>query len=146
MASKFSRSATIAAEPAVVLAFALNPRNAHKITPQILEVQQIPEGPIGVGTILRETRRQGGRTTTTDVEVVKLDWQKGFTACAEVGGIVVTYQYTVSEVSEGCLIAMRCEVVGKGFNKLMTPIVAKVMEKMDGDQLDRLKQVLEASL
>ena len=139
--AQFTREKIVSVTPSEFVAFALDPANAPRVVPNVVSMVQLDDGPVQVGTVFRETRRQKNGTSTTDLELFELDWERGYAVRAEVSGIVVVYRYTATPCTAGTRVEMCCEVTGRGVKKLMVPLVLKVLEKMDGDQLDRLERV-----
>jgi hypothetical protein len=139
----FELTEWIQAVPAEVMAFATNPDNAPKVSHGVQKMEQLPDGPLQVGTQYRETRLMNGRPATTELEVTTYDEASGkYSVTSELSGISVTYHYTFKPENGGTRINLVCETVGKGLKKAVVPVVVQIMKKEDGDHLQQLKAAM----
>jgi hypothetical protein len=138
----YQREIFIEASARDIVAFTVDPKNASRVASGVTEMVQLDAGPVRPGTRFRETRVVHGKPHTTDMALVAFDPESGFVMRAETSGIEVTYTYEVSALDGGSRVALRCEVRGRGLKRLVAPLVAMEMAKMDGDQLERLRAAM----
>ncbi len=141
----FLSSQRIERPPEEVFAFMTNLENAPEFSPGITSIEKITEGPMGEGTRFRETRKRGNKEMSSEIEVVEYEPPLRFGARSAERGIEASYYYSFEPEHGGTQVDLVCEVKGKGFMKLMTPVVARFMKKADGGQLKRAKAILEGA-
>ena len=139
----FKREIAIDASARDIVAFSLDPKNAAIVAGGDTEMVQLDPGPLRVGTRFRETRIMHGKPHTTDLELIAFDPEAGFTMRSVQEGIQVTYSYEIRAADRGSCVTLRCEVEGRGVKRLLAPVVAAFMAKMDGDQLHRLRAAMQ---
>ena len=139
----FKRSEWIAADPTTVFNTIIGTEHAAKITKNHVSMEQLTPGDVGVGTRYAETRLMNGKEATTELEVVGFESPSYYAVRAEVEGILTVYHYRLSAENNGTRINLEAVVTSKGVRKLLTPIVANIMKREDGDHLERVKQVVE---
>lgn len=140
----YRREIFIDASARDIVAFSIDPKNASRVAAGVTEMVQLDAGPMRPGMRFRETRVVGGKQHTTDMALVAFDPETGFVMRSETSGIEVTYTYEVRTLDRGSRVALRCEVRGRGLKRLVAPLVAAAMSRMDGDQLDRLRAAMLA--
>ena len=140
----FTLSEWVAETPEAVMAFAVDPANAPKVVKSVVKMEQVSPGALGVGTVLRETRMINNRPATTDLKVIAYDPASGkYSVTAEQSGLTATYHYSFHPEREGTRIDLVCETRGTGLKKLMAPLFARIMQKEDGNHLQKLKAAIE---
>lgn len=139
----FTMSEWIEKGPQEVFAFMTDPENASKLMHNIVKLEQIGEGTIGVGTKLRETRRVQGKEHTAELEVVTFEPPHRYGVGTEQSGIRITYQYLLSAERNGTRIDLTCAVTATGLKKVTLPLVAAIMKREDGNHLRQLKAAVE---
>ena len=139
----FEFSTHIAGSPRKVFEVLSNPAEASKFLDNIKESKKLSEGPIGVGTIFRETRVVSGKEATADLLVTAYEPNSRVSISTEAEGIKVDYHYRLSLQDEGTRLLWLCELKAAGLRRMMLPMVAAIMKKEDGDHLKKLKAYIE---
>jgi len=111
--------------------------------PGIVSSVKLTDGPIGVGTVFRETREIRGKQSSADLTVTEYQPHRTFGIGVEAEGIAVNYLYHLAEDQSGTRVTWVCELEAGGLRRMMLPMVAGIMKKEDGDHLERLKAHLE---
>ncbi len=142
----FTRQARINAPRDAVWSFMTNLENAPKWIPGVSETRQTSQGPMGTGAVIRETRTIGKRTETYDIKVSAFEPPKRYAAAAQAGKAEFEYTYELAEAGGSTDITMKATARGKGLiTKMFISVGMRFMEKIDGDQLERLKKTVEES-
>ena len=139
----FKLSELIDHSPDRVFAFMTDSANAPRISSSVKEQVKLTDGPLGVGTRLRETRLMQGKEAQAELEVFAYKPPESFGVSNEQEGFKVTYQYTLTPDKDGTRIDLECTVKGSGAKKLMEGMVAGILKKEDGEHLRQLKSAME---
>lgn len=139
----FEFSEHIARSPREVFEVISNPTEATKFLDNIVESKQLTDGPLGVGTVFRETRVANKTTASADLMVTAHEPDTRFDISTEAEGITVSYRYDISPDGTGSQLTWLCELEASGLRKMMLPMVAAIMKKEDGDHLQSLTAYLE---
>ena len=62
----------------------------------------------------------------------------------EAEGFRVEYRYELEPVGERTRVTLIADISASGLKKLMTPVVKRIIEKMDGDHLERLAAAMSS--
>jgi hypothetical protein len=101
---------------------------------------------MGPGARLKETRTIGRRTETYEIEVREFAPPTRYAAAAQAGKAEFVYAYELAGAEGATEVTMTATARGKGFlTALFIGIGMRFMEKIDGDQLDRLKRAVESN-
>lgn len=148
----FTRTVVINRPPEEVFAFATDLANVSRWMPAIVKTEILTEGPLRAGSRFRETRRMGKREASATIEVTIHEgpsdrpggpYRHAGRSCA--GGIDGTYTYTFTRHGSGTKVDLDATVRATHiFARLILPIVANVMVKQDGGQLERLRAAMES--
>jgi hypothetical protein len=141
----FEFSELIEAAPGRVFEVISNPSEATKFLENITQSTQLTEGPIGVGTVFRETRLMGGKEASADLTITAYEPDTRVGISTEAEGITVTYRYDLTPEGTGTRLTWLCELEASGLRKMMLPMVAAIMKKEDGGHLQELKTFLETA-
>ena len=141
----FERTEHIARPHPKVWDFFVNHDNAMKWNPSIVGLKQITDGPVGVGTKFLETRRVGKKEHTVTLEITDFEEGRKYAGTVDEMGIRGTYTYRFEPRGDETEVHLVAEISGKGFAKLMLPLVKRAMLKQDGAQLERLRDAVEHS-
>ena len=139
----FEMSEWISRPPQDVFDFITTSDNAPKVVPSVKSMVKLTEGPIRVGTRYRETRLMNGKEQHAELEVVEYGPDQNYAMKNVTEGIEIVYRYAFHPEAGGTRVDLVCEVKAGGLKKLMLPMVASILKKEDGDQLQRLKKVLD---
>ena len=133
--------------PAEVFAYvsdmARHPEWQEKLLAAVVE----GEGPIGVGTRVKQTRRVGGGSRTFTLEVTEHDPPSRL-AFRGIDGPVRPQGRIAFEPLDGgqrTRYSAQLDFEGHGFGLLLTPLVRRDAGRQLPDSLQRLKRKLEAS-
>lgn len=141
----FKRDVWIAANPDDIFAYATNPEHAQDVMEGVEEMTQLTPGDLGRGTRFRETRRINGKAGTYEMEVVAYEPPRRYAMQSVHEGIEVVYTYTFLPEGDGTRVELSCSVAANGFKRLWLPMVAKALQKVDGEHLDRLKSAIQSA-
>jgi hypothetical protein len=142
--SAFERHTFIARDPVDIFAFTLDPANATTVLPSVVRFEKLTEGPVRQGTQFRETRRMHGKDETTEIEVSDFRPPHAYAMRSASFGITVTYRYSFTPRTGGTDVHLRCDIEASGIKRLVKPLLARLLQKEDGAQLERIKHALES--
>lgn len=129
--------------PEQVFDFMTNPAHTSQWLPSVRMMEQVSEGPLGVGARLREVRRIGVKDAEATLEVTKYDRPRAYSVRASLGGLEANVHYTFEPEHDGTQVDVVCEVDGRAFSKAKAPVVAWLMKRQDKDQLKNVQRLLE---
>jgi ligand-binding SRPBCC domain-containing protein len=110
----------------------------------VSEVEQLTDGPIGVGTRIRAGGKVLGRPIGLVVEVTELEPGARF-AYKPVSGPLRTHNvYTFEPDAGGTLVTLTDEIELSGIFGLFEPLMVRMVRRQYGANLGRLKAILEA--
>ena len=139
----------IAAPPERVFAAASNFGNAASTIEGILRVEVLTDGPVGVGTRFRETRKMFGKEATVEMTVAEFEPPRRYLLLAEENGCRYRSELRFVPDGQGTSVTMTC--AGEPltfFAKVMTFVMKpmlKSMSKLIAKDLADLKRSLEAA-
>lgn len=144
----FQSSTWMARPPRDVFAFASDLQNAGEWISDVTRVEPLFEGPIRPGSKFRETRRLSGREHSSVIEVTEHSTDGPpfhHAATSRMYGVEATYRYTFAAERDGTRVDLTASVRALNFlGRFLVGMAAHAMEKLDGDQLERLKAAIEA--
>jgi carbon monoxide dehydrogenase subunit G len=148
MAERFGATVTVDRPVEEVFAFLADGENDKKFSPRIVEIEKATDGPPGVGTVYASTAKDGGVKAkhefelTEFVEPSKIRWQ-------ELGGTpvyVVEGGYDMAPAAGGGTeLTFFNELEGRGFGKLIFPLVIRSARKGADDFAASIKRAIESS-
>ena len=146
--AKITTRMHIEAVPDVVFEVASDLANAAETFQGIEQLEVLGEGPIGVGTRFRETRKVMGKSSTEEMEITAFDPPHGYTVECETCGALYRSQYTFVGDIAGTHVRLEtnCKPITL-LAKLMSPLsklMMGTMKKCLDDDLEDLKRVAEA--
>ena len=104
---------------------------------------QVSDGPMRVGTRLRDERRFMGRRATSDVEVSEYEPEHLFTLHGLSGPVRFTVRHRLSERDGGTRLDVEAEADPGGFGRFMRPMIERAAGHELRADFGRLKQLLE---
>src|SRR5205807_9176324 len=113
--------------PEDVFAYLDQPERHREWQTEIVSAEVQTEGPVRVGTRVKETRRIGGREQDTSYEITEHD-PPGRTAFRGIAGPVRPVgTVTVQPIGDGAksLVSIDFDLVGHGFGKLIAPLARR---------------------
>jgi uncharacterized protein YndB with AHSA1/START domain len=107
------------------------------------EVEQLTEGPLGVGTRIRAAGKMLGRRLITLVEVTALEPGYRFAFTGVTGPFTAHNSYTFEVVAGGTKVTDTAESELRGPIRLIDPLVGRMMHRQFEANLASLKDHLE---
>lgn len=135
----------IACSPQQLFELITDTKRAPELVPAVTQMEKVTEGPVGVGTRYRETRVINGRPQTSELEIVRYDPPNGYAMRNITSSIETVYDYRLDPEEQGVRVTLKATVSGSGLKALMTPLVALILKREDGDHLERVKAVAESN-
>jgi uncharacterized membrane protein len=113
---------------------------------QIVSTNVETEGPVRVGTRVRETRNVGGSERDTSYEITEHDPPRKSSFRGYVGPVRPVGTITVEPVGDGSKsrVSIEFDLVGFGIGKLFAPLARMQARKTIADNQEQLKAKLEA--
>jgi carbon monoxide dehydrogenase subunit G len=105
---------------------------------------QITDGPMGVGTHLRDERRFMGRRATSEVEVTEYEPEQLFTLHGLSGPVRFTVRHRLSENGDGTRLDVDAEADPGGIGRFVRPMIERAAGHEFRGDFERLKRKLEA--
>lgn len=130
--------------PEAVFDFLADTSNAPRVLPAGTRVEKLTDGPPGVGTRYRETRRMNSKEHQAELEVTSFEPPERYSVRNVTDGIETVYHYRLSRERDGTRILLAAQVTASGLRKAMVPLVASILKKEDGGHLARLKAAMES--
>ena len=138
----FKRDIQIDKAPSEVFAFACDLQNTPKWLPDVVRVEKLTDGPIRVGTQFRETRRMNNKEHSAVIDVTEHESPRLHAASSSCFGITFTYRYEFEPAGSGTHVRLEASANSKWYAAPFVGMMLKMMEKMDGDQLEKLKSAM----
>ena len=113
---------------------------------QIVSSSVETEGPVRVGTRVRETRKIGGREQDTSYEITEHDPPRSFAFKGLNGPVRPVGRGTVEPLDDGARsrVTIELDLKGQGFGKLIAPLARRQAAKQIPKDQQRLKERLES--
>ncbi|MDQ6804152.1 MAG: SRPBCC family protein [Actinomycetota bacterium] len=112
---------------------------------QIVSTKVQTDGPVGVGTRVREIRRIGGRELDASYEITEHDPPRKTSFRGVVGPVRPVGTVTVEPAGDGSTtrVSIQFDLVGHGIGKLIAPLAGMQARKSIVENQERLKAKLE---
>jgi hypothetical protein len=128
-----------------VAAYAADPDHATAWYENIKAVEWRSPRPVAVGTRIAFVARFLGRTLAYTYEVMEIVADERFVMSTAEGPFPMETTYAWEDMpGGGTRMTLRNRGQPAGFSKLAAPILARAMRRANRNDLERLKQVLEA--
>ncbi len=108
----------------------------------IAETRKASNGPVGVGTIYRQTRSLPSRSEET-FQVTEFDPNRRLAIRGDLGPLKGTLTYELEPVREGTRLTNTAELEGRGLLKVAAPITTGNVRRAVATNLEKLKEILE---
>jgi carbon monoxide dehydrogenase subunit G len=108
----------------------------------VQHVEVVGDGPIAVGSRLRQHRLRNRREFVLEFEVVAHEPPTRHVVEGTVFGVATTMAFLLEPAEEGTRVTMDAHVRGEGPSRLLAPIVTREMRKSTVTALDDLRRVL----
>ena len=139
----FTRSATIAASPERVFSVLTDPGSARQWMPAIQRIDNVSPGPFRLETSWQETRKAGNRTMQSTISVSSFEPPSKIGLHVEAKAMKGDLSFRLAPKSGGTEVMYEAQMWGKGFMRLMTGTINRMMASEDSDILDRLRTQVE---
>jgi carbon monoxide dehydrogenase subunit G len=138
----FNRSIVIPRPIEQVFDFATDLNNAPLLLPGVTRTEILTEGGMKPGARFRETRGVKGKERSAVIEVVEHERPRLHKAAAGMLGMKASYTFRFSPEPQGTRVDMEAEVTGNLLWKLFLGMLSRMMEREDGEYLNRLNEAL----
>jgi len=128
-----------------VAAYASDPDNATKWYRNIRRVDWKSDRPVSLGSKIAFVARFLGRELAYTYEVTELDPDRRLVMKTNEGPFPMETTYTWDDADSGTRMSLRNRGEPSGFSRFATPVMARAMRAANRKDLQRLKQILEAS-
>jgi uncharacterized protein YndB with AHSA1/START domain len=125
-----------------VFAFLTDASNTPRWQSNLIESEQLTDGPMRVGTRIREVRRLGRRPTAYVAEVTDFEPNHRF-AVRVITGPHVTLSYAFAAEDGGTRLRYQFAIRTGGMMRLLEPLIARSLRKQSALDFERLKGILE---
>jgi uncharacterized protein YndB with AHSA1/START domain len=134
----------IARPPAEVFAWLTDPENLRSWQETLVELRQVSNGPIGVGTRLVEVRSFLGKRVESELEVTAYEPDRRLDLRTVSGPISFEVSHTLDATPGGTRLHVEGEAERGGRFRLADALVARQARRQFRADFERLKQLLEA--
>ncbi|MBV8948134.1 MAG: SRPBCC family protein [Solirubrobacterales bacterium] len=106
------------------------------------------EGPVRIGTRVKEIRKIGGREQDTSFEVTEYEPPRKSSFRGVTGSVRPVGTVTVEPIGDGSKskVSIEFDLVGYGMGKLLAPIARRQARKTTAESQEKLKTRLEAGV
>ncbi len=139
----FTRTAMIAASPDRVFSVLSDPAGAQRWMPAIQRIDSVSPGPFRLGTSWQETRKAGNRIMQSTISVSSFQPPSTLGLHVEAKAMKGDLSFRLVPKSAGTEVTYEAQMWGKGFMRLMTGTINRMMAAEDNDILDRLRTQVE---
>ncbi|RLQ89695.1 SRPBCC family protein [Planomicrobium sp. Y74] len=140
----FSETVYIDAPIETVFKITTDFEQAPMIMENVIKAEKLTEGPLQVGTQVKETRNVRANEIMTVLHVIEFIPNQKYTVKSESGGMTVIYQYQFLGNENGTTIDFTGSIRSKGLkNAFIRPFFEKILKKEDENHLLRLKEYIE---
>lgn len=142
--SKIEHSIVIDRPIEEVFAFVHDPRNDASWQTTLIESTQVGEGPVGVGTEIRERRRFFGMQVEMTKEISEYEPPRRSAFKIVAGGAPMSGHYTFEPLDGGTKVTATGYVEPKGFFKMAGPLFDSMAGRELEASLGHLKELMES--
>lgn len=136
---------TIPASPERAFSVLADLNQARQWMPAIQSIEPLSQGAFGVGTSSKETRSAGKRILESTIRVVACDPASRIGLAVEARPMTGQMEFTLSPAGTGAQVRYRAEMKRRGFMRLMSGTINRMMEREDADLLERLERQVAGS-
>ena len=141
----FKRSVIIHKPIEEVFDFATDTANAARFLPGVTKIEMLTEGGMKPGAKFRETRLLNGKERSAVIAVVEHKRPEVHAACSALMGMRAAYVFRFFPDPAGTRVEMEADVQGNVLWWLFLGMLARMMEKEDGEYLNRLKDAMQSA-
>ena len=128
--------------PDEVFSLLIDPEQMVQAVDSLVSFKQTSGGSVQKGTTFRQARRINGRVGEANVVVTRFERPKVYEITTGLQGFTASYRYLLSPKGEGTQVRLVCEVKAGGLKAFMLPAVVAAIQREDGGQLKRFKEIL----
>jgi uncharacterized protein YndB with AHSA1/START domain len=125
-----------------VFAYLADAKNLRAWQADLIENEQLTEGPLQVGTRFREIRQTGPRQSEIQAEITVFEPNKRFSTKTILGPQALV-SYAVTAEQAGTKITYQFSLQTSGLMRLMEPLIAGSLKKNTEADFQKLKHLLE---
>jgi len=111
--------------------------------PAIQRIDSVSPGPFRLGTSWQETRKAGNRIMHSTISVSSYQPPSALGLHVEAKAMKGDLSFRLTPKSAGTEVTYEAQMWGKGFMRLMTGTINRMMAAEDNDILDRLRTQVE---
>jgi carbon monoxide dehydrogenase subunit G len=137
--------ASIPATPDQVFSVLSDLNQAPQWMPAVQKIERLDDRPFGVGTAWRETRTAGKRTMESTIRVVTCEPGSKLALRVESDAMEGDLQFLLTPTGPGTEVHYSAAMKGRGFMRLMTGTINRLMAQEDADLLARLEKQVAKS-
>lgn len=116
--------------------------NYPKWSPEVIELEKISEGPVGIGTTGRQVRLDQGRRSESLFRVMTFEPQHRI-AFASTSGLQFRASYTFESLPEGAHVTFSLEIQVDGLPFLLKPVMSGLVRNGTKQVVHNIKALLE---
>jgi carbon monoxide dehydrogenase subunit G len=143
VAFRYRRTIEIARPPEDVFAFLVDLDNLSRWQPSVRDVRW--SGDLHEGDEFEETREMLGRRARSRLEVTALEAAREFSIRVVEGPIPLTVRHLLEPAGQGTRLTLEAEGEAGGLMRLAAPIAERAAARQAGQDLERLKRLIEES-
>lgn len=125
-----------------VFSYLADSQNLRAWQSNLVENEQLTEGPVHNGTRFREVRRMGPRQSEIQAEITDWEPNKSF-GTRTLTPPEVTIRYSLEREAGGTRLRYQFAMVTRGLMRLLEPVVAGSIRKETESDFAELKRLLE---
>lgn len=125
-----------------VFAFLTDASQVPSWQSNLIESEQLTEGPMRVGSRFREVRRVGRRPIASEAEVIDFEPNTRFTLRV-ITGPQVTVSYALAAEEGGTRLRYQFVMRTGGMMRVLEPLIRRSLRKQSASDFGRLKGILE---
>ncbi len=126
-----------------VFAFLADAKNLRAWQANLVENEQLTEGPIRVGARFREVRRTGPRNSDIQAEITAFEPNKRF-ATKTIMGPQATVSYTLDAENGGTKLTYQFALQTSGMMRLLEPLIAGSIKRNTESDFQKFQRILES--
>lgn len=140
----FKESVYIDASVETVFAVIADFESAPAIMETVVKTEKLTEGPMGVGTRIKEVRNVRGNAAEAELLVSEFIPNEIYTVTNDSFGMTVEYRYQFTAEATGTTVDFIGSIRSKGLkNALTKPLFERILKKEDKNHLVKLKEYIE---
>lgn len=140
----FKESVYIDAPVETVFGIITNFEHAPSIMKTVVKTEKLTDGPIGVGTKIKEVRNINGKAAEAELLVSEFIPNEKYAVTNDSFGMTVEYHYEFAAKEMGTTVDFNGFIRSKGLrNAMIKPLFERILRKEDKGHLVKLKEYIE---